>query len=275
MSAITCPRCGASNASQARYCMTCGTALVPTAPPTAQPPSQPAYPYAMQPVQPYYQYQYPQNAWEVARTNKINNSLTGLLRLVIGVLISWIPFAGAIGGIVGFIGAILVLVGREPFGEDHVRHTTLALILFIVGITVTIFGFFYALVYGVSSAITGGSSSSILALFSIIFVIGGAIFGLSEVLLTYSLQKGPGRTLLWTAYAISIALGFINLLILPFGSRGIWAILFRAGVFLFTGFLAAIPAAVYGTAFYLARERIVKHEIPPPLTQPSTGKPPW
>src|SRR5947199_8929312 len=95
MSAVTCPRCGASNASQARYCMTFGTALVPTAPPASQTPPQPAYPYAMQPVQPYYQYQYPQNACEVARTTKINNSLTGLLLLVVGVLLSWLPFAVA------------------------------------------------------------------------------------------------------------------------------------------------------------------------------------
>src|SRR6266852_1185243 len=275
MSAVICQRCGASNAPQARYCMTCGTALVPTAPPAPQPLPQPAYPYAMQPVQPYYQYQYPQNYWEVARTNKINNTLTGLLLLVIGALISWIPFAGAIGGIVGFIGAILILVGREPFGENHVRNTTLALIFFIVGITVTIFGFFYAIVYGVSTAINGGSSSSIVALFSIIFVIGGAIFGLSEVLLTYSLQKSHGRTLLWTAYAISIALGLVNLVILPFSSGGFWTLYFGTGVFLFTGFLAAIPAAIYGTAFYLASERIVRHEIPPPMTQPSTGTPPW
>jgi hypothetical protein len=229
----------------------------------------------MQPVQPYYQYQPPQNAWEVARTNKINNSLTGLLLLVIGVLISWLPFAGAIGGIVGFIGAILVLVGREPFGEAHVRNTTLALIFFIVGITVTIFGFFYALVYSATSAFGGGSSSSIVGLFSIIFIIGGAIFGLSEVLLTYSLQKSQGRTLLWTAYAISIVLGLVNLFILPFGSGGFWTIFFGTGVFLFSGFLAAIPATIYGIAFYLARERIVRHEIPPPLTQQSTGKPPW
>jgi len=228
----------------------------------------------MQPVQPYYQYPQPQNAWEVARTNKINNTLTGLLLLVIGVLISWIPFAGAIGGIVGFIGAILVLVGREPFGENHVRDTTLALIFFVVGIAVTVFGFFYAILYGLSSGI-GGGSSGIVALFSIIFIIGGAIFGLSEVLVTYSLQKSPGRTLLWTAYAISIALGLVNLFLLPFSSGGFWTIFFGTGNILFTGFLAAIPPAIYGTAFYLARERIVRHEIPPPMTQPSTGKPPW
>src|SRR2546426_196484 len=240
MSVVTCPRCGASNTPPARFCSTCGNPLLTVPPPTIPPMG-----YAPPPAQQYYPYQYPANYWEVVRTNKINNSLTGLLLLVIGVLIVWVPFAGFIGGIVGFIGAILVLIGREPFGTDHVRNTTLALIFFIVGITVTIFGFFYALVYGLSSAFGGGSSSSIVAVFSIIFIIGGAIFGLSEVLLTYSLQKSPGRTLLWSAYTISIALGLVNLFLLPFSSGGFWTIFFGTGVFLFTGFLAAIPAGIH------------------------------
>jgi hypothetical protein len=205
------------------------------------------------------------------RTNKINNTQTGLLLLVIGVLIAWIPFAGFVGGIVGFIGGILVLVGREPFGADHVRNATLALIFFVVGIAVTIFGFFYALAYGISS----GLGVSVVGLFGIVFLIGGAIFGLAEVLLTYSLQRSSGRTLLWTAYGISIFLGLVNLFVLPFGSGGFWTLYFGTGVGLFTGFLAAIPAALYGTAFYLARERIVRHEIPPPMTQLQPGKPHW
>jgi len=219
--------------------------------------------YTPPPPQQYYPYQYPANYWEVVRTNKINNSLTGLLLLVIGALIAWIPFAG-------FIGGILVLVGREPFGTDHVRNTTLALIFFVVGIAVTIFGFFYALAYGASS----GLGASVVGLFGIVFLIGGAIFGLSEVLLTYSLQRSNGHTLLWTAYGISIFLGLVNIFILPFGTGGFWTLYFGTGVALFTGFLAAIPAALYGTAFYLARERIVRHEIPPPMTQ-QPGKPPW
>src|SRR6266550_1259422 len=99
MSVVTCPRCGASNTPPARFCSTCGTSLVtvpaPTLPPTG---------YAPPPAQQYYPYQYPANSWEVARTNKINNTLTGLLLLVIGVLIAWIPFAGFIGGIVGSSG---------------------------------------------------------------------------------------------------------------------------------------------------------------------------
>jgi len=132
MSVITCPRCGAGNTPTARFCSTCGTSLLtvpaPTIPPMGSVPP---------PAQQYYPYQYPVNSWEVARTNKINNTLTGLLLLVIGVLIAWIPFAGFIGGIVGFIGGILVYIGREPFGADHVRNTTLALIFFVVGIAGT------------------------------------------------------------------------------------------------------------------------------------------
>ncbi len=125
--------------------------------------------------------------------------------------------------------------------------------------------------YGVSS----GLGASVVGLFGIVFLIGGAIFGLSEVLLTYSLQRSTGHTLLWIAYGISIALGMVNLFILPFGSGGFWTLYFGTGILLFIGFLAAIPAALYGTAFYLARERIVRHEIPPPMTQQQPGKPPW
>jgi len=266
MSVVTCPRCGAGNSPPARFCSTCGTSLLTVPTPTIPPVG-----YSPPPAQQYYPYQYPANYWEVVRTNKINNSLTGLLLLVIGVLIVWVPFAGFIGGIVGFIGAILVLIGREPFGADHVRNTTLALIFFVVGIAVTIFGSFYAVAYSFAS----GLGVSTVSLFGIVFVIGGGIFGLSEVLLTYSLQSSHGHTLLWTAYGISIFLGLVNVFLLPFGSGGFWPFYFGTGVLLFTGFLAAIPAALYGTAFYLARERIVRHEIPPPMTQRQPGKPPW
>src|SRR6266566_949975 len=233
MSVITCPRCGASNTLTARFCSTCGTSLVTVPAPTLPPAG-----YVPPPAQQYYPYQYPANSWEVARTNKINNTLTGLLLLVIGVLIAWIPFAGFIGGIVGFIGGILVYIGREPFGADHVRNTTLALIFFVVGIAGTIFGFFYALTYGISS----GLGASVVGLFGIVFLIGGAIFGLAEVLLTYSLQSSNRHMLLWTAYGISIFLGVVNVFLLPFGSGGFWTLYFGTGVLLFTGFLAAIPA---------------------------------
>src|SRR5438552_5210279 len=216
MSVVTCPRCGASNTPPARFCSTRGNPLLTV--PTPPIPPIPLMGYAPPPAQQYYPYQYPANYWEVVRTNKINNSLTGLLLLVIGVLIVWVPFAGFIGGIVGFIGAILVLTGREPFGADHVRNTTLALIFFVVGIAVTIFGSFYAVDYSVASDLGVYTVS----LFGIVFVIGGGIFGLSEVLLTYSLQSSHGHTLLWTGYGISIFIGLVNVIVISFGISVLW-----------------------------------------------------
>src|SRR5947208_7602330 len=230
MSVVTCPRCGSSNAPVARFCSTCGYPLLTV--PALTPP---LMGYAPPPAQQYYPYQYPANYWEVVRANKINNTQTGLLLLVIGVLIAWIPFAGFVGGIVGFIGAILVLIGREPFGADHVRNTTLALIFFVVGIAVTIFGSFYAVAYSFAS----GLGVSAVSLFGIVFVIGGGIFGLSEVLLTYSLQSSHGHTLLWTAYGISIFLGLVNVFLLPFASGRFWPFYFGPAILLVTGLVSA------------------------------------
>src|SRR5437867_12206442 len=115
MSVLTCSRCGASNAPPARYCSTCGTPLS-----TVPAPTLPPMVYTPPPAQQYYPYQYSANYSEVVRTNKINNSLTELLLLVIGALIAWIPSAWFIGGIVRFISVILVLVRREPFSTHHV-----------------------------------------------------------------------------------------------------------------------------------------------------------
>jgi len=84
-------------------------------------------------------------------------------------------------------------------------------------------------------AISGGSSSSAVALFSIIFIIGGAIFGLSEASSHTPSKKSPGRTLLWTAYAISIALGFVNYSSCRSAAADSGRSS-RTGIFLFSGF---------------------------------------
>ncbi len=108
-------------------------------------------------------------------------------------------------------------------------------------------------------------------------IIGGAVTGISEVLLTYALQLSTGRILLWTAYAASIAISIVNLLfILPiFNGTGVFVF---PAIFL-TAFLGIIPAMLYAAAYYLARERIVHREIPSPIrpqpyTAPPGGMPP-
>src|SRR5207245_10769581 len=100
-------------------------------PPVFSVPQPPPYPY----------YGSAAGYWEHHLAGKIDNTKTGLLLLIIGLAISWIPFIGAIGGLVALIGALLVILGREAFGREHDRNAILALIVFFVVIGVTIVGF--------------------------------------------------------------------------------------------------------------------------------------
>ena len=189
---------------------------------------------------------------------------------------SWIPLIGAVGGLVALIGALLVILGREAFGREHSRNAILALIVFFVGVGVTIAGAVLLFFLTISSRAGPSSIVQPFAWFGVVSIIGGAVTGLSEVLLTYALQLSTGRVLLWTAYAASVAISIVNLVfILPI-FNGTGGFLFPA-IFV-TAFLGVIPAMLYAVAYYLARQRIVHREIPspipPPFTPPSFGSPP-
>ena len=232
------------------------------------------------PQPPPYPYGSGAGYWEYHRAHNIDNTKTGLLLLIIGLALSWIPFIGAIGGLVALIGALLVILGREAFGREHARNTILALVFFFVGIGVTVAGAL-ALFFAAFSYRTGPSSivQPTFAWLGVITIIGGGVTGISEVLLTYALQPSSGRILLWTAYATSIVISIVNFLfILPFfGGTGVVFPFVFSSIFLIS-FLGIIPALLYAAAYYLARQRIVHREVPSPLTPPfmppSGGIPP-
>jgi hypothetical protein len=217
--------------------------------------------YGMPQPAPYPYYGYPAGYWEYQRIGRVDNTKTGLLLMIIGLSISWIPFIGGIGGLVAIIGGLLVIIARDAFGREHARNAILALILFFAGIGVVIAGFF-SLFLG-SLYYTGNPSSVAAASLGILTIIGGGVTGLSEVLITYALQLKTGRILLWTAYAASITISTVNFLLIL--SSGTGFLLFPT--ILLTAFLGVIPAVLYAVAYYLARERIVRREIPPPFTQ--------
>src|SRR6266852_9726216 len=133
-SSIACPRCGTVNVATARYCVACGAFLS-----ASQQPVQPTMPAGPQPP-PYAYYTYPPGYQEFRRAGQIDNTKTGMLLLIIGVALSWVPFIGAIGGLIALIGAVFVILGREAFGPAHDRNVILSIILFVVGIAVTIVG---------------------------------------------------------------------------------------------------------------------------------------
>ena len=182
---------------------------------------------------------------------------------MIGSLISWIPFIGAIGGLVGLIGAIFIIIGREAFSPDHARNVIAAIIVFVIGIGIAAVGAVLVFFTALSAAIANPGSVPVEPTgYTFVLLIAGVVFGLAELVFTYALQNGTGRALLWTAFVLSIATSIINdFLILPSisGTTSFFAI---TATSLLSGLLAAPAAVVYGIAFYMARERIERREIP-------------
>src|SRR5256886_12435712 len=73
------------------------------------------------------------SAWDVGRRKQIDRTKTGLLLLLIGGLVSWIPIIGVLGGRLLLIGALLVILRRETVGSTHARHADLPTAPFLVG----------------------------------------------------------------------------------------------------------------------------------------------
>src|SRR2546426_776904 len=125
-----CPRCGATNEVGWRFCASCG-ASNPT-PAVRVPVSVPLSPPSFPPLSwsdPYFQ----SNRREIDRTK------TGVLLLIVGSLLTWVPVISLIGGILVLVGVILVILGRRAFGPTHSRNVVLSVVLFLVGIVVVIF----------------------------------------------------------------------------------------------------------------------------------------
>ncbi len=220
------------------------------------------------------------------RTQGISRTKTGLLLLIIGLLIGPIPFVGIIGGILVLVGAILVIIGRRPFGPAHSRNTIWSVIIYVVGIAVVIIGsiaFTLSVISAsVNSAVSGTFNQSTVyqALSSsfngllIATAIGGAIIGIGEVLFTHAIQSRNGRILLWSAYAASLAVSVVTFLVISPLIANAFQQAVAGGVYnrapisalqsqeSIIGLLGYIPALLYAVAFYSVVSRINRAEIP-------------
>src|SRR2546429_7309411 len=178
------------------FCTNCGSPLSAGTPaPSGAPPMHPApgaYGGAM-PGLP--------SAWDVGRRKQIDRTKTGLLLLLIGGLISWIPIIGLLGGVLLLIGAILVILGRKAFGSTHARNVVIAIVLFFVGIIIIVI----AAVLFAAAVITANAQTpaALAAVFASAFntlligaIIGAAVGGIASVLFTYAPQKQTREKLL-------------------------------------------------------------------------------
>ncbi len=266
-----CPKCGFSNQPGYAFCSNCGSPLA-AGPAAAGAPPGYAPPYAVPPMPAY---TYGASPWAYERTKQIDRTKTGILLLLIGALLSWIPYGIVIiGYLLLFIGAILVVLGRKAFGPTHARNAVISIVLFCVGVVV-------AFVVAVIAALTslagligpgGGPTASALQAAISALLVGGIAWAvmiwLAHLLFTYALQIQTGRILLWAAYGASIALSVaIFIIINPLlGSLVTEADYNRIAAQMTTiSLLSVIPTALFVAADYLAWSRINRGEIPEPV----------
>jgi len=212
---------------------------------------------------------------------KISQTMTGLLLLIIGLLLSWIPYILYIGGILELIGVILVIIGREAFGVRHGKYVIYAVVIYSIGFVAGfILGFSFATT--IVSATSGGASSSsslatIMSAFESLLwgsLVISAVMGISTVMLVYLLEEANGRMLLWVAFAAQIAVGTLGIIIIgPLISHAV-ALAFASSPpsptpilnldseLTSLRFLSAIPSVIFAFAYYLAWKRIDKGSIP-------------
>jgi hypothetical protein len=122
---------------------------------------------------------------------------------------------GGIGGLLGLVGAILMLMGRKEFGEKHRQFIFYAVVVFCVGIVIsvilvvgTMFMTFFSL-----SQLSGTSSDPSAAvdfilnsmnITTIITPITAALGGLVWIFGLYQLENKNGRIVLFAAYGIMV-----------------------------------------------------------------------
>ncbi len=289
-SPLGCPRCGFQNTAGYQFCVNCGAPLAAqgTAGPAAGAPPAGAYTVPAG----YAPYGAPV---DYDRSKRIDRTKTGVLLLLIGSLLSWIPDIGFVGFLLIFIGAILVILGRKAFGPAHTRNVVVSIILFIVGVIVIIGVALVAALANIGSVVGPGGTVNITPAFLastasaslLAAIVGAIIIGIAELLFTYAIQSQTGRLLLWAAYAANIALAVVLYILLsPLYAGVVTQAQFDSVATTQTtyGLLNAIPALLFAGADYLVWSRISRGEIPaapalppaapPPLVPPSGPAPP-
>lgn len=293
---LLCTRCGFQNQPGYQFCTNCGAPLgAPAAPAPGTPPPVYAVPpgYPSVPGYPPAPGYYPPPG-DYDRARQVDRTKTGVLLLMIGALLGWIPFGiSFIGAILSFIGAILVIIGRKAFGAKHSRNVVVAVVLYILSIVgLIIVGIIFAV--ALLGSILPGTLPTAAALQGAIdtlligSIITAFIAGFAQVLFTYEIQDQTGRILLFAGLGASVALQIaIYFLISPLIATAIADAL--AG-----GTYSSIPIAdlqaqmntyallgvvanlLWAAAYFLVWSRINRGEIPPkrPMTPLYPAMPP-
>lgn len=223
------------------------------------------------------------------RTKQIDRTKTGVLLLMIGALIGWIPFGiSIVGALLSLIGAFLVIFGRRAFGAKHSRNVVVAVVVYILSFcAIIVVSVIFAIATIGSFLGTVPTTADLQGAVNALLL--GAIFiaalgGIAQVLFTYEVQDQTGRYLLFAGFGASVALQIaIYFIVAPLAAAAISEAL-TGGTFDPTPILAlesqsntyallgVVANLLWAAAYYMVWSRISRGEIPKPLVGP--GAPP-
>jgi hypothetical protein len=188
------------------------------------------------------------------RAREVRWTEIGLVLIVIGYvptiflglfwfyrLFDYFPVFGDLGLVLSIPGALLVVLGRKPFGPRHSKYA-----IFSVSITAVFYLLLYTGSFSFSLPIVPPGSMEVILV---------AVPGVSSVLFTYELQGVVGRILLWAAYVFSIVW---SVTLVYEGWKG--PLGFLAGPISIPLTLAS--SGIFTVAFYLAYSRVRRKVIP-------------
>ncbi len=150
-----------------------------------------------------------------------DRTITGLLLLAIGFGLLWIPYVSFLGEILGFVGVILVFLGRGGYGADHRISVNYGATLIVIAI---ILGFFLVISIaaeilsipsqpGITLSQAGSELSGALQNLFVGTAAVGILASWGEVLLVRGLSDPTTSRILWLAFAVNLVLNVIILII--------------------------------------------------------------
>ncbi len=140
---------------------------------------------------------------------EISRTKTGVGLLAVGAALGWIPVIGFLGGLLSLVGAILVILGRDAFGEKHARNVGIAIALFVIGLIggIVLAGGILTSVAQAANLPPAQAEPAIVSAFDTLLagaVVLSILTGPASVLFLWELLGVPGKALILLSYAVGV-----------------------------------------------------------------------
>ncbi len=221
---------------------------------------------------------------------RIDQTRLGLLLLAVGVVAVFLPVGGVVGAFLVLLGGILLVLSSAPFGRAHRRNATFGVALAFAAavasdLTTVLFSLAAPTPPTAASQVATWAQAleASLATALLVTIVLATISAFGLLLVSYSLQDRTGRTCLWLAFLLGIAIdvalfvavyqGLAALLSEAQAGGGLDYALFSA-VFSEAGwftYLGILPNALFAGCYFLADTRIRRGVIPEAPATPSSG----